>query len=96
MVFVEHHTHFNVYVSQRSQIQVEDQITDPGAATASRVSKDLTVNNFGNRLVTVCKENNLLTVNGRLESGNYTCYNTVINVLLITISHVYVVWVCLI
>ena len=25
MVFVEHHTHFNVYVSQRSQIQFEDE-----------------------------------------------------------------------
>ena len=24
VVFVEHHTHFNVYVSQRSQIQFED------------------------------------------------------------------------
>jgi len=24
-VFVEHHTHFNVYVSQRSQIQLEDE-----------------------------------------------------------------------
>ena len=25
VVFVEHHTHFNVYVSHRSQIQFEDE-----------------------------------------------------------------------
>jgi len=25
VVFVEHHTHFNVYVSQRSQIQFEEE-----------------------------------------------------------------------
>ena len=45
----------------------------------SRASNDFTVNNFGNRLLTLCKENDLYIVNGRLESGNYTCYNTIRN-----------------
>ena len=44
-----------------------------------RISKDTTVNSFGNRLLHICKETGLRIVNGRLHNderiGNYTCYN---------------------
>ena len=43
-----------------------------------RISKDTTVNSFGNRLLHICKETELRIVNGRLHNdeciGNYTRY----------------------
>ena len=38
-----------------------------------RVSMDSTVNTFGNRLLNLCKANNLLIANGRCENGDFTC-----------------------
>ena len=47
---------------------------------STRQSRDSTVNAFGKRLLSLCKENELLfIVNGRLEPGNYTCFNTLRN-----------------
>lgn len=39
-----------------------------------RKSNDLVVNNFGNQLLNLCKDNDLHIVNGRLEDGNFTCH----------------------
>ena len=44
-----------------------------------RISKDTSVNSFGNRLLRICKETGLRIVNGRLHNdeciGNNTCYD---------------------
>ena len=40
-----------------------------------RMSSDRQCNAFGNKLITLCKENSILIVNGRLEPGYFTCYN---------------------
>ena len=37
-----------------------------------RKSSDLHVNNFGKKLLTLCKQHDLLIVNGRLENGDFT------------------------
>ena len=41
----------------------------------NRSSRDSHVNQFGNKLLSLCKENSLLIVNGRLEPGHFTCFN---------------------
>ena len=38
-----------------------------------RKSKDVIVNTFGNKLLSLCKDNNLCIVNGRLDEGDFTC-----------------------
>ena len=40
-----------------------------------RTSHDHVCNSFGNKLLSLCKENDLCIVNGRLEEGKYTCHN---------------------
>jgi len=40
-----------------------------------RLSKDNHSNVFGNKLLSLCKENGIFIVNGRLEPGHLTCYN---------------------
>ena len=40
-----------------------------------RKSKDVIVNTFGNKLLSLCKDNNLCIVNGRLDEGHFTCYS---------------------
>ncbi len=39
-----------------------------------RHSDDKSVNSFGLRLLSLCKEHDLRLVNGRLEPGRFTCY----------------------
>lgn len=39
-----------------------------------RKSKDDTVNAFGNKLLSLCKDNDILIVNGRFDDVDYTCY----------------------
>ena len=40
-----------------------------------RSSYDSHCNAFGNRLLTLCKENGVFIVNGRKEQGKFTCFN---------------------
>ncbi|MES9881010.1 MAG: reverse transcriptase domain-containing protein [Sedimenticola sp.] len=40
----------------------------------NRTSNDKSVNSFGLRLLSMCKEHDLRLVNGRLEPGMFTCY----------------------
>ena len=40
-----------------------------------RQSYDIRSNNYGNKLLTMCKECDLCIVNGRIEPGYFTCYN---------------------
>lgn len=40
-----------------------------------RQSNDKIVNTFGTKLLSLCKENDLHIVNGRLENGDFTCYS---------------------
>ena len=40
-----------------------------------RTSHDHVCNSFGNKLLSLCKENDLCIVNGRLEEGKFTCHN---------------------
>lgn len=40
----------------------------------TRCSNDKIVNTFGTKLLTLCKENDLHIVNGRLENGDFTCF----------------------
>jgi len=37
--------------------------------------KDYHSNVFGNKLLSLCKENGIFIVNGGLEPGHFTCYN---------------------
>ena len=40
-----------------------------------RVSLDSACNAFGNKLLNLCKECSILIVNGRMEPGQFTCFN---------------------
>ena len=40
-----------------------------------RKSSDKTTNCYGNKLLSLCKLSSLYILNGRLEPGNFTCYN---------------------
>ena len=40
-----------------------------------RKSFDIRSNNYGNKLLAMCKECDLCIVNGRIEPGRFTCYN---------------------
>ena len=51
---------------QENQLQID-----------SRLSCDSIINNYGKKLVTICREHNLVIANGRIPGdriGNYTCY----------------------
>ena len=44
-----------------------------------RQSCDTVVNSFGHKLLSLCKQHNLLVVNGRLDNGCFSCYKVVRN-----------------
>ena len=41
-----------------------------------RKSNDTISNSFGNKLLGMCKDNNMFLLNGRLEPGKFTCFST--------------------
>ena len=45
----------------------------------ARNSYDQISNSFGNKLLSLCKQTSLYIANGRLEPGNFTCYNLIRN-----------------
>ena len=51
-------------------LPVEDDLSSP---IAVRESYDAYVNVFGHKLISLCKEQDMLIVNGRLEPGRFTC-----------------------
>ena len=51
-------------------LPVEDHLSSP---IAVRESYDAYVNVFGHKLISLCKEQDMLIVNGRLEPGRFTC-----------------------
>ena len=51
-------------------LPVEDDLSSP---TAVRESYDAYVNVFGHKLISLCKEQDMLYVNGRLKPGRFTC-----------------------
>ena len=44
-----------------------------------RQSCDTVVNSFGHKLLSLCKQHDLLVVNGRLDNGCFSCYKVVRN-----------------
>lgn len=44
-----------------------------------RQSFDESSNNFGNKLLSLCKQSSLYIMNGRIEPGHFTCYNLIRN-----------------
>lgn len=78
----------NSRVGQRSDIVQNinlDRFVDmplndiPADNLPKRSSFDNKSNGFGNKLLTVCKENSIFIVNGRKEVGKFTCYNLIRN-----------------